>query len=586
MNKDFRNIINKILLFLLVGSTLWMCVGYAAINSIVFNINGYVTGVNVNSLYISEVLYKEGNNINSSESKINNYYDTILNSSIVLNDLDNSSSITYTITFSNGTNFDYKYVDYVFDEEFYSNSNIIVDVNLKNGNIIYSGDTLDIEITFKYVDGVNVSSEINRLDSYLKFNFIYIESLLNGSDPVFSEDGIIPVTISNDGVATTADLMSDWYKYGDKRWANMVLVKENGSKTRSYYKNNDNIIVSSEDILAYYVWIPRFSYTFYTGTTGTNLYAGGSQSAPGSIDIKFVNNQVKESGTATYISSGNGIEVANYYTHPAFSFGSNNEISGFWFAKFEISNGDSSNAGAGNPVVLPNKNSLAGQNASTQFKNAILFTGGSFNTSTGQVTHSGSLLYGLSNNSNSHMVKNSEWGAVSYLSHSIYGINSEIRINNYYANSSFKTGCGGSAIGANTATSCSISYGESNSYPQSSTGNINGVFDMSGGGYDRVMGNFNAKAGSSGFSKFPTSEYVNTYTASSVTSCSLSECGGHALYETNEWYTDLSNFNNASYPFTVRGGGYSDKGTAGAFYFGRNNGYSSSLSVTRNVLIV
>ena len=37
----------------------------------------------------------------------------------------------------------------------------------------------------------------------------------------------------------------------------------------------------------------------------------------------------------------------------------------------------------------------------------------------------------------SHMIKNTEWGAVAYLSHSKYGIDGSIRINN---NSSYKTG--------------------------------------------------------------------------------------------------------------------------------------------------
>ena len=32
---------------------------------------------------------------------------------------------------------------------------------------------------------------------------------------------------------------------------------------------------------------------------------------------------------------------------------------------------------------------------------------------------------------NSHMMKNTEWGSVAYLSHSIYGINREIERNDY-----------------------------------------------------------------------------------------------------------------------------------------------------------
>ena len=39
-------------------------------------------------------------------------------------------------------------------------------------------------------------------------------------------------------------------------------------------------------------------------------------------------------------------------------------------------------------------------------------------------------VFGLAS-SDSHMMNNREWGAVAYLSHSAYGINNEIRINNY-----------------------------------------------------------------------------------------------------------------------------------------------------------
>ncbi len=72
---------------------------------------------------------------------------------------------------------------------------------------------------------------------------------------------------------------------------------------------------------------------------------------------------------------------------------------------------------------------------------------------------------------NSHMIKNSEWGAVAYLTHSIYGRNrNEIEIN---TNNLFYTGGGsGTAYIVNTA--------------QSTTGNTYGVYDMSGGAYEHL----------------------------------------------------------------------------------------------------
>lgn len=63
--------------------------------------------------------------------------------------------------------------------------------------------------------------------------------------------------ISNDGSVKTADLEEDWYNYSKKRWANMDLVK---SSARSKYLGMESIDVSSSDILAYFVWVPRFKY--------------------------------------------------------------------------------------------------------------------------------------------------------------------------------------------------------------------------------------------------------------------------------------------------------------------------------------
>lgn len=67
------------------------------------------------------------------------------------------------------------------------------------------------------------------------------------------------------------------------------------------------------------------------------------------------------------------------------------------------------------------------------------------------------------------MLKNMKWGAVAYLSYSKYGKKSEITINNDFA---YFTG--GGAYKTNVA--------------QSTTGNITGVYDMSGGAWEYMMG--------------------------------------------------------------------------------------------------
>ena len=45
-------------------------------------------------------------------------------------------------------------------------------------------------------------------------------------------------------------------------------------------------------------------------------------------------------------------------------------------------------------------------------------------------------IYGLSSDTDSHMMKNSEWGAIAYLTQSKYGVyDNEIAINNHNENS-------------------------------------------------------------------------------------------------------------------------------------------------------
>ena len=147
------------------------------------------------------------------------------------------------------------------------------------------------------------------------------------------------------------------------------------------------------------------------------------------------------------------------------------------------------------------------------------------------------------------MMKNIEWGAVAYLKQSNYGLGlTDITIN---SNSSYYTGGG-------TGTSYKTNTG------QSTSGNITGVYDMSGGAWEYVMGNYNKQAGSSGLtvSGVP-AEHIDIYSGTSVSASHL----GDATGETAGWYSDFAYFVVSSYPWFKRGGGYNDGGSAGVFNF-------------------
>ncbi len=211
--------------------------------------------------------------------------------------------------------------------------------------------------------------------------------------------------------------------------------------------------------------------------------------------------------------------------------------------------------------------------------------------------------YNYDRNLDSHMIKNTEWGAAAYLSHSQYGIGNEIRLNN---TSDYKTGY---SAAANTNQSTRLgTYAESTDktitqpwntatgYLASTTGNISGIYDMSGGGWEYVAGCLNETIGASEFTidelKYYTQlDYLDIYDKNSLISSYNNRILGDATGETgpffkyndgdngvrthNSWYSDWAWFIFGIYPWFVRGGGYDSGGLSGAFNFSRFGGEAS-----------
>ena len=431
--------------------------------------------------------------------------------------------------------------------------------------------------------------------------------------------GLIPVVFDTSDDTVVKTILQDdvdWYDYSSQEWANAVLVKESGTQTRAYYKANTGVKINKDDILGYYTYVPRYKYKIWT----TELSATGNEQT---IDIVFESANVKKS---------TGTTVGTYITHPAFTFG-DIELNGIWVGKFETT------GIADEPTVLPDVSSLRNQNVSTQFQTALKFSGGSLLDS-GNVSISGNSTYGLTTNANSHMMKNSEWGAVAYLSHSKYGVNREIYINN----SSLRyTGRSGGNVGGSTpinetytdqsATDLYNEYGyytwdgyllDYNTDTKSSvrdltkaastTGNITGIYDMSGGALEHVMGVFANSDGQlwsgggtyapSGFTgligeagtsytgvPFPDSKYYDVYKASSgitineLTACNGGICYGHGLSEVSGWYEDYAFFLGADNPWLNRGGRFANDYGAGIFGFYYIGGYAVVGGSFRSVIV-
>ena len=191
-------------------------------------------------------------------------------------------------------------------------------------------------------------------------------------------------------------------------------------------------------------------------------------------------------------------------------------------------------------------------------------------------------VFGLQADSDTHMMKNTEWGAVTYLAFSKYGKDSEVYLNN---NSSFLTGCGANTVDDSENTLCLNGYGTKtdNIYNQSTTGNISGIFDMSGGASEYVMGyTTGAKTayGSSGFTTdtFPAPKYVDTYTSTKFTDYSKRILGdatgemGPFVNHRGSWYNDYAYFADSVNPWFERGGRYRLGSNAGFAGLDSNSG--------------
>ena len=472
-----------------------------------------------------------------------------------INQLDETlinNGLKYTIVSSNTLNGQYTEVKTGDFKELYEENELII-----LNDSISSNTTMYYKVYLWLDSSTGDQSLIQNLSIDIELNG---KIWLNAMAPVLDK-GMIPVIISDAGIVTTTFFNDmNWYNYQEQKWANAVLVSDS---SRQSYVNTRNVVVDPSDILAYYVWIPRYKYKIWT----TSISSAGQEQP---IDILFESNEdAMSEGTA----------VGEYRTHPAFWWDDNNDgtvsndelLPGIWVGKFETTGTKTA------PTILPNVSSLRSINLSTMFNTALIF--------------SSDTTYGLSGALDSHMMKVSEWGAVAYLSHSIYGINEEIRVNNFYSSSNTKTGCGASSANAATATSCQIAYGtpssEENTYPQSTTGNISGVFDMSGGAHDALMINYNGTIKSSGFTTatFPESKYYDKYTFTAISSCTTLTCGGHAMFETYNWYSDNKANFSSDYPWYSGGGLYSGKTAAGIFSGYNYTGASSANYSFRSVLI-
>ncbi len=459
---------------------------------------------------------------------------------------------------------------------------------------------------------IEEEKELNELYAQLeaespenKINKANAPKLLTGMTPIKFE---MPTATAMGTVVQTTAKDTDWYEYGTtydeanntttKRWANAQT--EDGSM---------------------WVWIPRFAYKI-TGET---------------IDVKFLigtsDNYYDEEGniqTAQRQKTADEIidSTKEYTVHPAFTNessinyangGWDKELTGIWVAKFAAGYASGNNSA---PVKSSNENysqstsyvqateSTTGKDGNLDARNWLDGIYGSKTTSIKYPTFQGTTyamnyinhsdaykiaraltddgnIYGLSSNTaNSHLMKNSEWGAVAYLSKSQYGQNNkEITTNNINLDSGGRkrtetagktgvdsvyavTGCSSNTTdttnnkitianlnsatgdtGVTGSNGTAYKWNQKTGQNASTTGTIYGIYDISGGVWERTAdfvsnGNVNLLE----YGKSLLDEAKVTYTVNGSTKTVTANTGTSTKYVTIYPYSspESSNIDTAS----------------------------------------
>ena len=588
-NKKIKNI--KLTLYIIGILCLMVGVSYATYNLVLKGNKQHQ--INIGSLTLT---YEETNNINVTGDTLKTDEEGIASGNV----------FNFKVSVNNTTNKEINYIVYLtMDVEYLNNIDKgKVYLNNKTKNIVYGPSFITDLAKYKYENSyvlcTNTFTNATETHEYsltswispktnifeaggthqtiiggtVKFK-VSVETVettnldTSGANAPILASNMIPVYYDETSdVWKKADTSNKkfenrWYNYENHMWANAVTVTSTNRTT--YLNAKVGTEIPMTDINTMWVWIPRFN-----AVTPSN-YNGGTKVSPGAIDITFV----KQNEPAI----------------DAFTFG-NKELSGFWYGKYEVGGTLASpctneTCNVSNIVVKPNVTSLRSQTVSSFFfaSRSMEQVGNSFGFVSSEI--------------DTHMSKNNEWGAVAYLTHSIYGrctsstTCTEIGINN---NSIYITGYGAPAGSAKNVTNGT--YDTTLGKEASTTKTIYGIYDMSGGSWEYVMGvladtNGKPRSGfdssdNSGFTgmlndgttytgiAFPDSKYYNLYTGSSYT--------GHALTETKNWYSDFAYVVDSSAPWFIRGGYYSNSAIAGVFSFSYNNGSSNSNYSSRLVI--
>ena len=434
-------------------------------------------------------------------------------------------------------------------------------------------------------DNLNNIKGIQGVPSPITDDSFPIKVIVDGYEVTIEDNGNVTVGDKNDNPPSTTGKTDGSFDEGEgvntpKLSSNMQLVVYNNGEwiedtTKSAYKYEAqsgttenggtsewaNARVTINGVESYFVWIPRYAYKIDSNNEIIDIKFikdTGTMAADGVTECKYANDPTLDTNT-------------DYIIHPAFTTDIENggwteQLPGLWIGKYETSQSDAGTTkneigSSGIIQIKPNVTSWRSMTIGEMYEKAKAY----------------------STELKSHMLKNSEWGAVAYLTHSKYGRNgTEVTINN---NSNYITGNAGDTIDASSSTNINA-YNTEKGVLASSTGNVYGIYDLSGGAFEYVASYYSESSNLSSGSQLVNEtnrEYVTAYDGTDV---DTDHKIGDATKETKGWNGDSASFVGSDYPFFLRGGFSYNSSNAGVFNFGRSNGISYSYYSFRVCLAV
>ena len=204
----------------------------------------------------------------------------------------------------------------------------------------------------------------------------------------------------------------------ESRWANAEVEIDYGE--------------GNQKIKSYFVWIPRYAYRiiYFKDEPSKNEYLNGTKTedeaikegkiigysdSRGIVSIDTEGTVKKVSGTTSLNIDGDYFRVHPAFTNDVENGGWDSELPGIWVGKYETSLVKKSDGSD----YSPTSTMIVGESSNYAIRVEQNKSSWQYATIDNQYTSAKS----YNTNLNSHMLKNSEWGAVAYLTESKYGRN-------------------------------------------------------------------------------------------------------------------------------------------------------------------